>query len=52
MPRKRPLVDEKVFELAQYFFLDYKTRDPDKVWELADLIQQTIEGFFMGEDRR
>lgn len=40
---QRPLVDEKSFELAEHF-LGEDTED--QKWELADVIQQAVEGWF------
>lgn len=45
----RPLVDPKVFELAQYFLSDTDTGDEaseDREWDLAQVIQMSIEDWF------
>jgi len=45
MPVKRPLVDEKSFELAEHFLQD-EPHDEDDVWDLAEVIQQAVEDWF------
>ena len=45
---RRPLVDPKSFELAEHFLSGLEGDEPteDQKWELADVIQQAVEGWF------
>jgi hypothetical protein len=45
---KRPLVDPKSFELADYFLSDLEgdKADEDMKWRLAKVIQDAVEGWF------
>ena len=42
---KRPLVDSKVHELAQYFLADIPGAKPEDITELAEEIQMRCEDF-------
>ena len=47
----RPLVDPKVFELAEHFLSDTDTGDEaseDREWDLANVIQNAVEDWFDG----
>jgi hypothetical protein len=44
---KRPLVDPKVFELAEHFLSDLGGEvSKDQKWQLAKVIQDAVEGWF------
>ena len=45
---KRPLVDPKVFELAEHFLSDLEGDEAseDQKWQLAKVIQDAVEGWF------
>ena len=55
----RPLVDPRVLDLAKLFMSDYAIRADtadaasdafaDATWDLADSIQQSVEGWLEGE---
>ncbi len=47
MTQDRPSVDPTVYDLAERWLRDYPTiaDREDLIWELADDIQQAIEGF-------
>ena len=42
---QRPLVDPKSFDLAEHFLQDEQHTE-DQKWDLADVIQQAVEGWF------
>jgi hypothetical protein len=49
---QRPLVDERSFELAEYFLSGLEGDEPseDQKWELAKVIQDAVEGWFEGKE--
>ena len=43
MGKERPNVDQKSFDLAEYFLVDEPQDSEDEKWELAGVIQQAVE---------
>jgi hypothetical protein len=52
MSEKRPNVDPKSFELAEHFLSDLEGDEAsdDQKWELAKVIQDAVEDWFVGDE--
>jgi hypothetical protein len=50
MPEKKPLVDEKCYELAVHFTKDHPGISESDVWDLCSDIQATVELWFLDKD--
>jgi len=50
--KRRPMVDEKSFELAEHFLSDLEGDEAseDQKWQLADCIQKAVEDWFDGRE--